>query len=163
MAFVLREATLDDLHPIMGIETSTFDTDAWSIANMLDELAGQHSWYLVAVDDAAPEVIVGYGGLMAAPGGSQADIQTIAVSEGARRRGLGRELMAAMIAEARDRGARELFLEVRADNSGAQALYLDLGFEQISVRKKYYQPDGVDANVMRLTLAPSRSVGAVGR
>ena len=60
--------------------------------------------------------------------------------------------MLALIAETRRRGARELFLEVRADNPGAQTLYRELGFEEIGVRPRYYQPDGVDAIVMRLAV-----------
>ena len=39
---------------------------------------------------------------------------------------------------------------MRADNPGAQALYRELGFEEIGVRPHYYQPDDVDAIVMRL-------------
>jgi N6-L-threonylcarbamoyladenine synthase/ribosomal-protein-alanine N-acetyltransferase len=60
--------------------------------------------------------------------------------------------MLALIGEARKRGAREVFLEVRADNPGAQQLYRELGFEEIGVRPQYYQPDGVDAVVMRLAV-----------
>ena len=60
-----------------------------------------------------------------------------------------------LIAEARDRGATELFLEVRADNPNAQALYESLGFEQLAIRPNYYQPDGVDAIVMRHTIQPT--------
>jgi ribosomal protein S18 acetylase RimI-like enzyme len=60
--------------------------------------------------------------------------------------------MLALVGEARKRGAREVFLEVRADNPGAQTLYRSLGFEQIGVRPRYYQPDDVDAIVMRLTV-----------
>jgi ribosomal protein S18 acetylase RimI-like enzyme len=51
--------------------------------------------------------------------------------------------------EAATRGASEIFLEVRADNPGAQALYCSFGFEEIAVRPRYYQPDDVDAIVMR--------------
>ena len=60
--------------------------------------------------------------------------------------------MTALVAEAASRGAKQVFLEVRADNPGARALYDSLGFEQIAVREKYYQPDGVDAQIMRVTL-----------
>jgi ribosomal protein S18 acetylase RimI-like enzyme len=42
------------------------------------------------------------------------------------------------------------FLEVRADNDAAVALYESEGFEAIDRRVGYYQPDGVDAIVMRL-------------
>ena len=52
------------------------------------------------------------------------------------------------------RGAARLFLDVRADNPGAQTLYEALGFEPIAVRPGYYQPDNVDAVVMRHTLVP---------
>ena len=85
-------------------------------------------------------------------GAGEGDIQTIAVAPRARRHGLGRALMLALIGEARNRAAREVFLEVRADNPGAQTLYRALGFEEIGVRPRYYQPDGVDAIVMRLAV-----------
>jgi N6-L-threonylcarbamoyladenine synthase/ribosomal-protein-alanine N-acetyltransferase len=60
--------------------------------------------------------------------------------------------MLSLIAEARDRGATEVFLEVRADNPPAQQLYERLGFEPIAVRAAYYQPEGVDAVIMRLSI-----------
>ena len=159
--FELRTATMTDLDAIMAIESTTFGSDAWSKASMRAELASPHTRYLVATDPAEPGATAGYAGLLAPRASAQADIQTIAVAETARRRGLGRTLMQALIAEAVERGAGEVFLEVRADNPGAQALYVSLGFEQLAVRPKYYQPDGVDALIMRLTLArTSTAVGA---
>jgi ribosomal-protein-alanine N-acetyltransferase len=152
MAFTLRAATIDDLEPIMAIETSTFANDAWSSQSMRAELTSKHTRYLAAIDDDAPDVLAGYGGLLAPRGSGNADIQTIAVAPVARRRGLGRMLMLAMIDESRRRGATHVFLEVRADNPGARALYDLLGFTQIAVRANYYQPDGVDAQIMRLEL-----------
>ncbi|WP_369798028.1 GNAT family N-acetyltransferase [Cryobacterium sp. MLB-32] len=85
-------------------------------------------------------------------GAPESDIQTIGVAESARGRGLGRTLMLSLINEARTRGARQVFLEVRADNPSAQGLYRSLGFEDLGVRKGYYQPDNVDAVVMRLNI-----------
>jgi ribosomal-protein-alanine acetyltransferase len=166
----LRRATLDDLDAIMELETSTFASDAWSRGTMRAELGSRHGYYLVAepVRDEASEAgepgepgapshpdaaIAGYAGLLAPAGSGQADIQTIAVAPAARRRGLGRALMVALLNQARQRQATEVFLEVRADNPDAQALYLSLGFEQIAVRPKYYQPDGVDAHIMKVVLA----------
>lgn len=146
----LRRAMVEDVPAIMELERSTFVNDAWSERSMRSEVAGEHGYYLVAFDPATPERVDGYAGLLAPRGGGEGDIQTIAVAPRARRRGLGRTLMLALLAEALDRGAREVFLEVRADNPGAQALYRELGFEEIGVRPKYYQPDGVDAVVMRL-------------
>lgn len=157
MTWMLRRATPDDLDAIMAIETSTFATDAWSPENMRAELASPHTYYLVAVRVEDPTVVDGYAGLLAPQGSGDADIQTIAVAESARRHGLGRTLMRQLMTEAHQRGAARIFLDVRADNPGAQSLYTDLGFEQIAVRAGYYQPDNVDAVVMRHTLAAPRA------
>ncbi|WP_285115770.1 ribosomal protein S18-alanine N-acetyltransferase [Leifsonia sp. fls2-241-R2A-40a] len=151
-AYQLRRAALDDVPAIMGLERSIFVNDAWSEASMTSEVTGEHGYYLVAFQPETPERIDGYAGLLAPRGGAEGDIQTIAVAPHARRRGLGRVLMQALIGEARKRGATEVFLEVRADNPGAQTLYRELGFSEIGVRPKYYQPDGVDAVVMRLAV-----------
>lgn len=155
MTAAIRPATVGDLDAIMELETSTFGSDAWSRSTMRAELGGRHGHYLVAerVEGQHPDAaLAGYAGLLAPARSSQADIQTIAVAPDARRRGLGRALMVALLAEARRRSASEVFLEVRADNPSAEALYLSLGFEQIAVRPKYYQPDGVDAHVMKVAL-----------
>jgi [ribosomal protein S18]-alanine N-acetyltransferase len=152
MTFELRVATPDDLDAIMALETSTFVSDAWSAESMSSELASEHTYYLFAFDPSAPEALAGYGGLLSPRGTGEGDIQTLAVAETARRHGLGRTLVTALVAEAAARGAKQVFLEVRADNPGARALYDSLGFEQIAVRAKYYQPDGVDAQIMRVTL-----------
>jgi ribosomal-protein-alanine N-acetyltransferase len=151
-AWQLRRATIDDVPAIMQLETSTFTTDAWSEKSMRSEVAGEYGYYLVAFEPEHPERIDAYAGLLAPRGAIEGDIQTIAVAPTARRNGLGRTLMLALIGEARKRGAREVFLEVRADNPGAQTLYRQLGFEEIGVRPRYYQPDGVDALVMRLVV-----------
>jgi len=162
VSFRLRRASVDDLDAVMAIETSVFVTDAWSREGMAHELASSDGWYLVATPDGDDTRIVGYSGLMVLPGAPDADVQTIAVLPEARRSGLGRALMGQMIAEARRRGVREVFLEVRADNPGAQSLYASLGFEAIAVRPRYYMPDGVDAVVMRLTVPPTTTEPAVG-
>jgi ribosomal-protein-alanine N-acetyltransferase len=145
----LRRAVPADLDAIMAIESTVFADDAWSPANMAGELGDRHGYYVVAFPPGEPDRIEAYAGLRSPLREPQADIQTIAVAEGARRRGLGRVLMLHMIDEARERGATELFLEVRADNPGARALYESLGFEQIAVRARYYK-GGVDAVIMRL-------------
>jgi ribosomal-protein-alanine acetyltransferase len=152
LTWQFRRATSADLDAVMAIETAVFGTDAWSRATVHGELASVHGYYLVAFPPDNPATIEAYAGLHAPMGEPQADIQTIAVAATARRHGVGRALMRQLIAEARERGAREVFLEVRADNPNAKALYDELGFEAIAVRPRYYQPDDVDAVVMRLTI-----------
>ncbi|QDE34085.1 ribosomal-protein-alanine N-acetyltransferase [Microbacterium foliorum] len=150
----LRAATPDDLDAIMAIEHRSFPTDAWSPQAMALELASPHGRYLVDEHDG---VIIGYGGVRALQGSRDADIQTIALDAEHRGAGRGRALLRSLLAAAAERGAREVFLEVRADNPGAEGLYLSEGFEEIGRRPRYYQPDDVDAIVMRLVLQHPRS------
>jgi N6-L-threonylcarbamoyladenine synthase len=152
----IRTGLESDLPDIMALEHDSFATDAWSIENMRLELLAHHTVYLVAHEN---EKLIGYAGLSKVPASTQSDIQTIAVANEARGRGLGRALMVQLIGEARRLGAAEMFLEVRADNPVAQGLYSSLGFEHIDTRKNYYQPDGIDAWIMRLEFAK----GGVGR
>jgi len=163
VSWQLRIATTDDLARIMELETGTFGTDAWSSDAMLSDLRNPQSYYLVADRLGFPGEIDGYAGLFAPKGAHEGDVQTIAVAETARRGGLGRALMNALISEARKRGAEEVFLEVRADNPGPRRLYESLGFAEIAVRVAYYQPDGVDAIVMRLVVPEPITSLAVGR
>lgn len=145
----LRDARPDDLDAIMAIEQRSFPTDAWSRDTMASELASPHGRYLV---DERGGAIVGYGGVRALQGGADADIQTIALLAEVRGQGRGRGLLRALLQAAADRGALEVFLEVRADNPPAEGLYRAEGFEEIGRRPRYYQPDDVDAIVMRLDL-----------
>lgn len=145
----LRPATPTDLDVIMAIENRAFPTDAWSAESMASELASPHARYLV---DEVDGVTIGYGGVRALQGGADADIQTIAFDADRRGEGRGRTLLRALLEAAVGRGAREVFLEVRDDNPAAAGLYLSEGFEEIGRRPRYYQPDDVDAIVMRLDL-----------
>ncbi|MER3390318.1 MAG: ribosomal protein S18-alanine N-acetyltransferase [Microcella sp.] len=145
----LREAQFADLDTIMQLERATFPTDAWSRDVMAAELASPHTVYLVAESG---DDIVAYAGLSAALHADQADLQTIAVDPTHRRLGVGTVLVQHLLALARGRGAQEMLLEVRADNPGAVALYERHGFARIAVRPRYYQPDDVDAIVMRAEL-----------
>ena len=72
------------------------------------------------------------------------------------RTGIGRALLANLTAWSRQRGDASLFLEVRASNLGARALYAAAGFEEVGLRCDYYPAAGLrreDAVVMRLSLA----------
>ncbi|MDQ7878406.1 ribosomal protein S18-alanine N-acetyltransferase [Microbacterium sp. QXD-8] len=143
----IRRATGDDLAAIMALERASFPTDAWSEAMMRQELDSPHGWYVV--DDEAGR-LVGYAGLRAVAGAKDADIQTIAIADASRGRGRGRSILRALLEEAARRSVGHVFLEVRADNPVAQALYTSEGFAEIGRKPRYYQPDDVDAVVMKL-------------
>ncbi len=146
----IRTATPADLDAIMALENASFPTDAWSSESMAAELATAYSHYIVDEDAGT---VIGYAGLRSIPGNADADIQTIALAETRRGQGRGRAMLRTLLAEATARGAREVFLEVRADNPSAEGLYLSEGFEEIGRRPRYYQPDDVDAIVMKVKLA----------
>ncbi|GAA3244012.1 ribosomal protein S18-alanine N-acetyltransferase [Nonomuraea helvata] len=144
----LRQMTEADLPAVMAIERTTFPLDAWSEGMMRGELADmpRSRHYVVVLVDGE---IVAYAGLAAAA--DQADVQTIAVLEQHRGTGIGGAMLTELLAEAGRRGAREVFLEVRADNPQAQAVYRHYGFEEIGTRRRYYD-DGTDAIMMRRKL-----------
>jgi ribosomal-protein-alanine N-acetyltransferase len=150
-----------DLPAVLVLERELFAEDAWTrkmfAAEVGDNRGGR--FYLVAEDDGQ---VVGYAGLLAPiggrPGGSQADVLTMAVATARWGQGIGSALLEALLAEAANRGCVEVFLEVRVDNPRAQGLYARYGFSRIGLRRGYYQPSGTDAIVMRRpigTAAPS--------
>ncbi|WFE32131.1 ribosomal protein S18-alanine N-acetyltransferase [Micromonospora sp. WMMD975] len=132
---------------VLPIEADLFGAEQWSPGMFWNELANGH-FYLVAVDDDGG--VAGYAGLAVAPP-DEAWVQNIAVRRGAQRRGVGRALLEALLAEAARRGVRSTLLEVAADNAPAQRLYATYGFEPIGVRRGYYQPSNTDALVMQRT------------
>lgn len=159
MTFSIRDATLADLDAIMAIERAVFPIDAWPEEAMRAELGTRHGRYLAAIDDAG--TLVGYAGLRVV--GDQGDIQTIAVVPTSRRLGIARTMMVELLSEARRRRAADVFLEVRADNPSAVALYASLGFTELAVRPKYYPgatraDPQVDAVVMRIDRQGLRGV-----
>jgi [ribosomal protein S18]-alanine N-acetyltransferase len=154
----LRVMTTADLGSVLALEVELFGEEAWSRPMLEGELAQQPGsrHYLVAEQDGQ---VIGYAGLLAA--GRQADVVTIAVTGARQGQGTGAALLAALLAEARRRGCAEIFLEVRVDNLRAQQLYRSRGFEQVGLRRGYYQPSGTDALVMRRSLA-GQPAGAAG-
>ncbi|MDW8245668.1 MAG: ribosomal protein S18-alanine N-acetyltransferase [Sandaracinaceae bacterium] len=84
----------------------------------------------------------------------EAELSWIGVLPQFRRQGLGKKLLQAFIQGVRKEGARQVFLEVRADNGPAIALYDSFGFERIALRRGYY--GDADAIVMRLAIGPLR-------
>ncbi|MEM7188460.1 MAG: GNAT family N-acetyltransferase [Pseudomonadota bacterium] len=81
----------------------------------------------------------------------EAEVLTIAVCPGARRKGMARELLRRAMNEARRQGVRRLFLEVAADNAAARALYWREDFHEVGRRTGYYKVD--DKRIDALVLA----------
>jgi len=80
------------------------------------------------------------GLLLARAAADEAEILTLAVLPENRRRGIARELLAALKGWAANQRIRRLFLEVGEDNTAARALYAAAGFETVGRRSDYYGP-----------------------
>jgi len=142
---VLAEA---DLAQVMDLERRLFENEAWLEQTMASEISSPHTHYIGAFDGK----LLGYAGLKVSGPSYSSDVQTIGVEPELQGSGIGRKLMNELLDVARRRGSEEVFLEVKDGNDSAIGLYQSLGFERIDVRKRYYQPSGEDALVMRLRL-----------
>jgi [ribosomal protein S18]-alanine N-acetyltransferase len=80
----------------------------------------------------------------------EAHIATIAVHPDYRRRGIGEQVLLHALLSVQDEGARRAFLEVRAGNAAAQAMYVKYGFIVDGRRLKYYRDNNEDAILMSL-------------
>lgn len=156
--FLLRPLRASDIDRVAQLEGELFGASAWSYAMISAEIGAPGRWYVVAEydskDQAGGDLVMGYAGLWF--DGDVAQIMTVGVSTAARRQGVGRLLMNALIDRAAQLRANGLLLEVAVNNTAAITLYESFGFKTISVRKRYYQPENVDAFVMR------RDVSAAG-
>jgi len=146
-AIRLRPMRWWDVELVSAIDREVFGATAWSAESFWSELARPQSrWYTVA-ERADSGQLAGYAGLLVSD--HEADVQTVAVAPSGQGTGLGRMLLDALVEAALARGATSMILEVRADNDRAIGLYRRSGFEQIAVRRRYYQPGDIDALIMR--------------
>ena len=148
---------LDAAHAaaVAALEAQVMGSDAWNEHLVADELPRPDRVWWAAYDG---EQLLGYAGGWVVDG--QVQILKVGVDPAMRRRGIARELLARVAADARDLGAATCSLEVRAGNAGAQAFYEALGFHALGTRPRYYS-DGEDALIMEgpLPLAPHDVAG----
>jgi len=120
--------------------------DPWPEISFVRELAAPHNRYVAArVDDK----LVGYAGMsrLGRIPPFEYEIHTIGVDPAYQGKGIGRRMMTELLDEVGP--ASVVYLEVRTDNGPAIALYTSLGFDNVGVRKRYYQASGADAYTMR--------------
>jgi [ribosomal protein S18]-alanine N-acetyltransferase len=138
-----RPATAADLAGVVAVQRACF-ARPWSEESVRDELSrADRAWRVVVVGGQ----LVAVGGVAALAG--EAHVLSLAVRPEARRRGLARHLVLALLADAREQlGCDRVTLEVRASNVAARALYRACGFVEVGVRPGYYQDDREDAVVL---------------
>lgn len=145
---LVRDLTEADLDRVAQLEREVFGVSAWSPRLIAEEFKyGFSRWRGVDLDGSLSAYAV-YGF-----DGDAFHLMNLVVDPTVRGTGLGRALMADLLTEARNLKVPEVWLEVAVTNVAALALYRAHGFEDVRVRKKYYQPEGLDAQVMRLRMS----------
>ena len=140
-------ATRGDIDAVAALEVVAF-ADPWMRQAFEAALKERHARFRVA---RFPDgTLAGY--LIAWFVFDEGEIANLAVVPTARRRGVARTLLEAIVAEATESRIVRLFLEVRESNVAARALYDSLGFAPIARRARYYRKPVEDAIVLRLEL-----------
>lgn len=118
------------------------EASIWSTESLLESIGTGFGW-VAERDGSAAGLVIGFviGRLVA----DQFEILNLAVERASRRRGIATQLVKAMLEDAWGAAARQAFLEVRASNEGAIALYARLGFRVWGRRVKYYRNPVEDA------------------
>ncbi|MBC8159005.1 MAG: GNAT family N-acetyltransferase [Alphaproteobacteria bacterium] len=137
---------------LMGALHARCFAEYWDAPSLARLMAGPGTFAFVATnaDDNDP-----LGLIICRVAADECEILTIGVIEDARRVGIGRRLLDAAQARARDDGARRMFLEVGAANTAALNLYQARGYGQVGRRRNYYRTterEAEDALVLRLDL-----------
>lgn len=117
--------------------------DPWTTQDFRDCVSSD-AVFLVAE---TAEGIVGY--VVALEVVDEGEILNLAVAPAGRRHGLGRALVEHVLEALGQRGARQVYLEVRESNAPARVLYAAHGFKEVGRRKQYYRRPVEDAIVLR--------------
>ena len=121
--------------------------EPWGEGQLLSELESPAARLFVAEGEGD---VLGFAVFQLAAG--EASLYALNVDPAARRKGVGAALLEGALAALKAEGADQCFLEVRAANAPALALYRRLGFASAGVRRGFYRDPPDDAVVMTLTL-----------
>ena len=138
-----------DVPVIVAIERAAYQFP-WSEGIFRDCL---RVGYVCRVIEAGGDT-AGYG--IMSIGATEGHILNVCLRDEYRGRGFARRMLVYLLEQARACGMREAFLEVRPSNTAAERLYRSMGFEQVGVRRGYYQATvgREDAAVLRRVLLP---------
>ena len=144
---VIRSMRSSDIAEVVTIERASYQFP-WSEGIFRDCLRVGYVCRVITVS----RQVMAYG--VMSLGAGEAHILNLCVGETYRCRGVGRRLLTSLIERATAAGMGDAFLEVRPSNTAAIRLYLALGFEQVGMRRGYYQAVNgrEDAAVLRRAL-----------
>jgi ribosomal-protein-alanine N-acetyltransferase len=129
------------LRSVLKIERQVYPRP-WTIGVFTSEITNPERCYVVA---RVGSTLVGYGGMLFSA--DDAHVANVAVDPRWHRHKIGTRLLLTMARFARDHGYRNLTLEVRVSNVGAQAMYRRFGLAPAGIRPRYYE-NTEDAIVM---------------
>lgn len=144
----LQPLTLDRLDALLAVERQAYEFP-WTHGNFTDSLASGYPVQLLC----SAEHLVGY--YVAMRGVDEVHLLNLTVAPAFQHQGWARVLLEGLRLWARGEGAEWLWLEVRASNARAQAVYQRFGFRPVGTRPRYYPstgPEREDAIVMSLPL-----------
>lgn len=139
----IRRMKAEDVPYVAALEAENFSRP-WSFAAFQTILSDENYIALVLSDKKA---LLGYCVLLCA--GEEADITNVCTAAEARRKGVAAALLTALFQEGNARRIKEYFLEVREGNKAARALYGKMGFQEIGIRKNYYEEPRENAVLMK--------------
>ena len=150
----ITRMTEHDLLEVVEIE-ETSRLSRWGWYAYYAELQGKNSHLMLVARIDSPvrglrSKLAGY--IVARLGADELHINNVAVREHYRRSGLGQRLLDRILEEGKRSGVGAAFLELRAGNRAALALYEKCGFRVTSRRKRYYSDPVEDALVMIIQL-----------
>ncbi len=148
---VIRPMTEADVTNVVSLERASYQFP-WSEGIFRDCL---RVGYVCRVA-ASGARLIGYG--VMSVGAGEAHILNLCVDATFRCQGIGRRMLDYLLDRGAAAGMSEAFLEVRPSNTAAIRLYLSLGFDQVGMRRGYYQAVGgrEDAAVLKLPLRGRR-------
>jgi [ribosomal protein S18]-alanine N-acetyltransferase len=144
---VIRSMRPTDVVDVVAIERAAYQFP-WSEGIFRDCLRVGYVCRVLTVN----RQVTAYG--VMSFGAGEAHILNLCVAEDYRCRGVGKRMLASLVERASAAGMSEAFLEVRPSNTAAIRLYLSVGFEQVGMRRGYYQAMSgrEDAAVLRRVL-----------
>ena len=141
MDIKIEEMTITDLNNIKDNLNNDFD-NFWNYTILKEEIESNNSKYIVAKID---NEIVGFAGIKIIM--DEADIMNIVTKQAFRNQGIGTLLLENLISIAHELQLSSISLEVNEENSPAIHLYEKFGFQNLGIRKNYYQ----DKNAIIMT------------
>lgn len=143
---LIRKMEASDLDAVCEIEKTCFSRP-WSKDGFQEAILMERNVFLVACDE---ESVVGYAGMYVSF--DEGEITNVAVKPSMRRKGISQELLMELVTQAQSEKLLQIFLEVRVSNEAAIGSYQKIGFEQLAIRKGFYDFPKEDAYVMALQL-----------